>query len=365
MGNCDRHLLLIRLAVLLIPAALLFAGCQTPDPTVATLPKRLSENWPDADKLYTGRVYSKAARRVKKQLQKPISVNFDETPLKAVIARLRDKTGLNYYLNWTALDDAGVKPDQPITVKLRQSPTHHVIDVVLAEAAVKAIGELAMRIDDDVVEISSEYDFEHNAQKRVRFYPLQHILLALTRPKAMTPRSDPRKRASVSSSATQPATRPSPGLMIIDDDEPTPLEIARSQIREYLTEYAGQAYRWGPGAPNRLIFVGSNLLVAAPAATQQQVAERLRQLHRAVTDQLAQRISHTNVMHLLREADRQRLAGDYRDAMQTTLEAGRIDPHHVSAQAMYQVLRRTLKNQSQSEREERPATRPASTDAKK
>jgi len=46
------------------------------------------------------------------------SVAFADTPLEQAIQTMRDKTSQNIYVSWRALEQAGVKRDTPVTLRL-------------------------------------------------------------------------------------------------------------------------------------------------------------------------------------------------------------------------------------------------------
>jgi hypothetical protein len=84
-------------------------------------------------------------------------VEFDEAPLADVLARLREISGANVVVRWTALEDAGVRRDTPISINVRNLRLSQVLWLVLNESDI-AGAELAYRADRDMILISTVDD---------------------------------------------------------------------------------------------------------------------------------------------------------------------------------------------------------------
>src|SRR5262245_5668005 len=57
-------------------------------------------------------------KEIQHKLDLPISVDFQETPFKLVLDDLRLLSGISIVVDLPALDEEGVSPDRPISLKL-------------------------------------------------------------------------------------------------------------------------------------------------------------------------------------------------------------------------------------------------------
>jgi hypothetical protein len=99
-------------------------------------------------------------------------INISGVTFKEAIDFLRDVSGLNLHVNWKAIEAAGVLPDTPINLKLRDVPMRKVLTLVLNEAA-GGVG-LAFYLDDGVVEITTREIAD--GQMLTLVYPVQDLL---------------------------------------------------------------------------------------------------------------------------------------------------------------------------------------------
>ena len=75
-------------------------------------------------------------RRVELKLQDPLDLPFENNELANVIDFLRRSTDLNIFVNWPALETAGISKDLLITLQLRNVPAEQALTLVLAQAVV-------------------------------------------------------------------------------------------------------------------------------------------------------------------------------------------------------------------------------------
>ena len=93
-------------------------------------------------------------RRVAEQLDRELpEVNFDQNFFGDVMDFLRDVSGANIYVNWKALQDAGITPQVPISVKLRNITVRKALDVIVEDAG-GATTKIAITIDRGVISIA-------------------------------------------------------------------------------------------------------------------------------------------------------------------------------------------------------------------
>ncbi len=83
------------------------------------------------------------------------AVDFQSVPLGDVLDYLRDAAGVNLYINWPALELAGVSRNQPITLNLRSVSVGKLLDLTLAQCAAPGSAPLAWYVSDGVVHVTT------------------------------------------------------------------------------------------------------------------------------------------------------------------------------------------------------------------
>ncbi|MBX3449602.1 MAG: hypothetical protein KF777_08595 [Planctomycetaceae bacterium] len=74
-------------------------------------------------------------------LERPISVNFDETPLNEALAILSEQIGATISIDQEALSDEGTAPDSPVSLLLSEKPLRVVMDWLLERLELACIVE--------------------------------------------------------------------------------------------------------------------------------------------------------------------------------------------------------------------------------
>jgi len=80
-------------------------------------------------------------------------ITYARTPAGEVLKDLRKRLGVNVHVQWQILDDAGVKPDVPITLTLKHVPLERVLRLVLEDLSVDL--DCVFEIREGVLVISS------------------------------------------------------------------------------------------------------------------------------------------------------------------------------------------------------------------
>ncbi|HUU98959.1 MAG TPA: hypothetical protein VM487_24775 [Phycisphaerae bacterium] len=80
-------------------------------------------------------------------------IAYATTPAGEVFKDLRKRLGVNVHVQWQILDDAGVKPDVPITLTLKRVPLERVLRLVLEDLSLDL--DCVSEIRDGVLVISS------------------------------------------------------------------------------------------------------------------------------------------------------------------------------------------------------------------
>ncbi len=100
---------------------------------------------------------SKADRETKQKLGRPVTVNFQGTPLKDAVAELRKKTDSSIFVHWESLEAYGVKEETPITMRFDRISADKALQVVLDEVGGAGV-ELGYTMDDGVVIVARDED---------------------------------------------------------------------------------------------------------------------------------------------------------------------------------------------------------------
>jgi hypothetical protein len=93
---------------------------------------------------------SEAETAIRRKLLSPVTLNFEDTPLKQVIDDLRDYNGINIVPDLPAIRRAGISLDTPITIKLNNVSLNSALTLVLHQA------RLAHQIRGEVLLITTE-----------------------------------------------------------------------------------------------------------------------------------------------------------------------------------------------------------------
>ncbi len=91
-----------------------------------------------------------AARRIEAQLEKPVNLNFNNTPLRQVVDDLRAMYGLNIMPELSALERENISLERPITIQVEQISLKSALNILLRQV------NLTWVIRDDVLTITTE-----------------------------------------------------------------------------------------------------------------------------------------------------------------------------------------------------------------
>lgn len=110
-------------------------------------------------------------------------LRFDGVPLVDVVEFLRDTTNANIFVNWSAIEAAGIDKNTPITTRLKNVKFSKVLGIVLDSAGGGVI-RLGYTIDDGVITISTQEDLAKNVSTRT--YDIRDLLVNITNFQAPT-----------------------------------------------------------------------------------------------------------------------------------------------------------------------------------
>jgi hypothetical protein len=102
--------------------------------------------------------YSDADVDLRNKLQyRTCDVNLDAVTFEHAIDYLRDVSGINVLVNWTAMENAAVEREKEITIRLQSVPVERLLWSILDEVG-GGETELAYEIADGVLQISTKED---------------------------------------------------------------------------------------------------------------------------------------------------------------------------------------------------------------
>src|SRR4029078_5882592 len=88
-------------------------------------------------------------------------MNFPAVAFTDVVDFLRDVTGANIFVNWKALETAGVDRTAPVTLRLRDVKFSKALTTILDDVGGGTV-KLGYTIDQGVITISTEEDLARN-----------------------------------------------------------------------------------------------------------------------------------------------------------------------------------------------------------
>jgi type II secretory pathway component GspD/PulD (secretin) len=141
---------------------------------------RYPTNWPDISEMRDEEVQSeqgvsKTDQAVEALLDKHLpEVHFDGVGFTDVVDFLRDITGANIFVNWRALEQAGVDKNSPVTARLRDVKFSKALDIVLSEVGGGQV-KLSYTVDEGVITISTADDLSKNVSTRV--YDIRDLIV--------------------------------------------------------------------------------------------------------------------------------------------------------------------------------------------
>src|SRR6185503_19872463 len=91
-----------------------------------------------------------------------------------VIDFLRDVTGANIFVNWRALEAAGIDRNTPVTARLRDVKFSKALQTILSDVGGGTV-KLGYTIDEGVITISTDEDLSKNVVTRV--YDIRDLII--------------------------------------------------------------------------------------------------------------------------------------------------------------------------------------------
>ena len=115
-----------------------------------------------------------AEQRIEKALRSPLhttGLDYTEQPLQDVVTQLADEYGIPIQLNKTALEEAGIGTDAPVTISLHNISLRSALRLMLKNL------QLTYIIQDEVLMITTKEDAEKDLV--VKVYPVADLVLPI------------------------------------------------------------------------------------------------------------------------------------------------------------------------------------------
>lgn len=238
---------------------------------------------------------SEQNRRVAQQLRQPVPVNFEANKLSNVIDYLRNTTGVNFFVNWPALETAGVEKDLPITLQLNNIPAEQALRLVLSQASqVNEFEPVGYSIIEGIVTISTERDLTKTTDTRV--YDIRDLLVQVPN-FSNAPEFDLNESLSNTNSggSNQGGGGSGQGTSLFGDDEdetdleePTRAELIE-QITTLIQDTVGRQEDWAAlgGNVSSVRELNGNLIIKTTPANHREIIALLAQLRETRAIQIA------------------------------------------------------------------------------
>lgn len=144
---------------------------------------KFPDNWPDLSAQRDQTVNRERGQRaedavVSAQLDRSLpEVRFDSVGFADVTEFLRDISGANIFVNWRALETAGVDKNAPVTARLRDVKFSKALETILRDVGGGAV-KLGYTVDEGVITISTADDLSSNVVTNV--YDIQDLIMNVT-----------------------------------------------------------------------------------------------------------------------------------------------------------------------------------------
>jgi general secretion pathway protein D len=138
------------------------------------------ENWPNISATRDATVAAERGesdvdRAVLAQLERPLpELTFDGVGFADVVDFLRDVSTANIFVNWKALEAAGLDRNTPVSARLRNVKFSKALTVILDSVSGGTV-PLGFTIDDGVITISTGEDLDKNTLTRV--YDIRDLII--------------------------------------------------------------------------------------------------------------------------------------------------------------------------------------------
>jgi len=299
--------------------------------TNRSLVRRLPQvTWPDQEE--RARPVGKDALAAR-QLERLVTVNFEDAGLGNLIEYLRDATGANIVVNWQALELVGIDRDTLCTCTLSRVPAGQLLALVLDQVGAENFDDdkPGYTIADGVVYISTLDDLKENTT--VAIYDIRFIQDWLTRRELRAVYQDDALAMELLTLDMQ--TRQGGDVSWME---------AVDQVVELVQDTVGDPDEW-LDEESTIRELNGNLIIKTTPENHRQVQDYLDMFIAHNRRAQVAFVRELEVVRLLRRAEALRETGDHAEALALVEGALTVDPLHEPARALRLVLEQTLERQ--------------------
>ncbi len=196
--------------------------------------------------------------RVNQALDRRVpDLNLDGKPFAEVIEQFRQTSDLNIFVNWRALEAAGIDRNAPVTARLRNAKFVKVLRVILDEVGGDTV-KLGYSVEDGTVTVTTEEDLNRNTLTKV--YDIRDLLTD-------TPDHAP---ASDAAAAAQPAPTTQPRE-----------KLAEEIIALIQETVVPDAWRENGGSVGAIRELSGQLIITATPSMHDEIAKLLHMIRKA------------------------------------------------------------------------------------
>ncbi|MCE9589363.1 MAG: hypothetical protein K8S99_02435 [Planctomycetes bacterium] len=275
----------------LLSARSLQVALQSNENLTATIPYNdlmvFPADWPQLTfnrlhDLEAGTAESKVNQRVNDKLLEPIrTIDLQSNRLVNVIEFLKSATGLNFFVNWNALQQIGVEQDTAVTLQLENVPAKKVLELVLSQVpSTDESNPISYSIIDGIITISTRKDLTRTTS--IRVYDIRDLLHRID-PVKDAPRFDLSSALESSSSGSSGGGGSSKS--IFEDtatkvDEPVDRSKLIEEITTLIQDQVGKPDEWASagGEVSSLRELNGNLIIKTTPENHRGVLELLGKL---------------------------------------------------------------------------------------
>jgi type II secretory pathway component GspD/PulD (secretin) len=137
---------------------------------------------------------SEAERKARAELEANVTLVVEDQPLEKVLRELLETHGINYSVDWRALEALGLTKQAAVSGRYHDVPVRKALRGILADAGPSA--GLDYRVDDGVVVITTKTALQKSAPQAVRVYDIRDLLVPLDGAQGEPPSLDLAKATS-------------------------------------------------------------------------------------------------------------------------------------------------------------------------
>jgi uncharacterized membrane protein YgcG len=105
----------------------------------------------------------------------PAGISLKNVALADAIDHIRDLTQANIWVNWRALEAAGISRDTPVNINLRDVTLRKILSMVLSEAG--GASALTFQVNDNVIEVTTQELADKEMVTRI--YPIDDLIMEI------------------------------------------------------------------------------------------------------------------------------------------------------------------------------------------